>query len=911
MRFCSGFAVRDGRAQAGWFSCLLVGVLLFLAHGSAVAQERGFPISDADLAFAQSLVENGYADLAIALYTHLREMPGTSKEVKLEAGRGLLSAYRVLSAQVVDPEQREQYLQNAGFLVKELVDAYPEDKIPLDLLYEQAVVYQTEGRSLGIKVPLEKDLQKQALIIKESEERFDKALEIFVKLQRRIREEEEPLNKDPEKNSTRLDTLRAIRTRAALQVCWTGRYKALLYPEGNELRTTTFNEAIETFGRYIAAYEQDLSVLNALMGRGRCYHDLGKNEEALNDFNKVVELAATVSGNVPEVVGISTECAVQAAEIRLELGKLDEAQTGIDALLGAKVPADSSNGQKLGIEKAKILYAKSKTLRDTDPDNTVKLIQEAVKILGDIARSGTENAGAAREAMGPILKEKIADLKLGPVGKLLLAENYLSEGMYKEAVEQLQPFVDVQEKTDGSEIGFRARFHLVRAYRGMGDFEKSVKAAEELIAKYPASPEAPQVAYQRCLTLADWARAAGSREIDERHVQALKELAEKFPNSDEGRNGYYYFGGALLKRKRFAEAADAFSHVPTESQYHEKSRYLRGLAYYTKFILEYRRDRRVDQEAKQQAEKDLKWAIEEARPGITETWHIEAAVALCDLYLETARYEEVLNTFKSFATRYPQDAQRSPELLYRKIRALAAMDKLEEAAADLDVLAEQKADPQTLMRGYMSLADARMELAGRAQAQGREAEAAQLNDKARQALRKALPFASSASFDVWVWIAGRLYKLNDFEGAMEAALGAEKTFETSARRPDEAIWKLRLLRLKCIDVLDKWDEDAKKLLEELEKHYPQMADIKMKRAAYLQKYEKKYNEALEIWNKVVAGVEAGSPAWLEAQYNRAVCNRELGDRERAKEIVRVVRGLTKTMTPDVRKQFDELEASLK
>jgi hypothetical protein len=61
----------------------------------------------------------------------------------------------------------------------------------------------------------------------------------------------------------------------------------------------------------------------------------------------------------------------------------------------------------------------------------------------------------------------------------------------------------------------------------------------------------------------------------------------------------------------------------------------------------------------------------------------------------------------------------------------------------------------------------------------------------------------------------------------------------------------------------------------------------------------------------VVGLATDSPGWLEAQYNRAVCYHAMNDDQRAREVIRVVKGMVKKIPPDVQKQFDELEATLK
>ena len=193
----------------------------------------------------------------------------------------------------------------------------------------------------------------------------------------------------------------------------------------------------------------------------------------------------------------------------------------------------------------------------------------------------------------------------------------------------------------------------------------------------------------------------------------------------------------------------------------------------------------------------------------------------------------------------------------------------------------------------------------------KEAEAKVFYDRALTILKSAVKIIPEDNYDVWAWIAGKFFKLGDLDVALDASVNAERAYERQQRVPDRKLWRLRLLRLKCIDMLNRWDDDALKLLEQLEERYPFNADIKMKRAAYLQKYKKDYEAAEQIWKKVVVGVKPGSPAWMEAQLNRAICFHEMGKSDRAREVIKIVRGLVKKMKSEWKTRFDELERKLK
>ena len=306
----------------GWRSTgvlsLFAASLLFCGSLAAQEQERGLPVSVEDDAYGQALIDNGYADLAVPLYQAMREIPGISAQAKVRAGMGLLGAYRALSAEVADAGERDRYIQLARALVKELSAPYDEKTVPVVLLYEKAVLVQTQGRSIAVNLPRFTKEEERAVLIRRSEKEFDEARKLFEQVQRRAVAEEAVLKKTPERNADALGKLRALRTKAALKLCWTGRYKALLYAEGSPERSERFATAIGNFNKFIEQYQGDMSVLSALYGRGMCHRDVGEDAKALVDFAEITG----ISREMREIAGLRVECSIQIAQIhRQKIGR--------------------------------------------------------------------------------------------------------------------------------------------------------------------------------------------------------------------------------------------------------------------------------------------------------------------------------------------------------------------------------------------------------------------------------------------------------------------------------------------------------------------------------------------------------------------------------------------------------------
>jgi tetratricopeptide (TPR) repeat protein len=243
----------------------------------------------------------------------MRQAPGLPEETRRRASQGLLAAYRALSAEVADPEQRQRYIDEAAELVKELAASYTDETIPVDLLYERGVLVQTRGRSIAVELTRITDPADRAVLIGRSEEAFNEALRLFEQVQQRVKAREDELKPNAERNVKELDELGALRTKAALQLCWTLRYKALLYKEGEPQRAERMKRAIKVLGAFIDQYSSDLSVLSALYGRGLCYRDTGQIEEALADFQQVIGIEEPL----PEVARLRAESVCLASTTAL------------------------------------------------------------------------------------------------------------------------------------------------------------------------------------------------------------------------------------------------------------------------------------------------------------------------------------------------------------------------------------------------------------------------------------------------------------------------------------------------------------------------------------------------------------------------------------------------------------------
>lgn len=896
--------LRDA-SVSGW---LLAAAFSLTLLGGIVYAQNDLPYSPDDLQFGQILTAKGYPDLAVEVYRRVERSPEATEELKLQASLALLEAYRVMATEVPDPTMREHWLKEADDQAQKLAGQFEGETLPIEVLYAQGELLQTQGRSAAAELSRVENTDDRAALVKRSNDYFNRAVEVFRKVQEQAIEQEKQLSGDREKNKDALQKMLESRIKGALKLAWTRRYQALLYPENSNERSKGLADAIGVFNEFINAYPTDMSVLSAYYARGQCQRDLGKPDEGMADFKTIIDHTA----GVVEVADLRVQCGVLWADLATRQGKYDEALKTLDDVL--------KDGQELAgrqvregavMQKARTLAVKAGSVKATDAQVAKDLYQQALALVRPVVLGGSENAGKANEFIVQVLKDSGIELKLDPVEKLALAESYLAAQSYGEAAKLLEECVNATGEIEGMPIGFKARLLLGKAYRWNKEYEKSLAVFDQIPKLYPGRDELPDVALERCWTLGLYARDSRKPEIDEQYTQSLKELADTYPNSPQGMNARYYYGETQRQRGNYLAAAQAYEKLPSDYHNYGRAQFLQGLSYYKAWYQRVRAGQN-DEEAREyrlKAEGKLKECVSELAPRPRETWNLDAAVTLADLYGDAAQYEEMLQAVQMFAQRYPEEAKTSPDLVYRKMQAMAALNRLGEAEKELELLSQQQAEAATLARGYLTLADTYLRK-GDTQRADNDLDGAKASDrKALDLLKKATAYVDPASADLWAWIAGKAFRLNDPESSLAAADQVEKAYAN--READDKLWAIRLLELRSMKLLNRWDDRARKLLDQLMEKYPGNAEIMMERAALLFT-DRKVQEALDIYEKVVLGVRPGTDLYFRAQLNKGICYHELGDDGRAREVVKTTRGLYPNVGgPEMKAQFADLEGKLK
>ena len=909
----------ENQTKRRWFATALTLSVLLLAGTRPASAQENLPLADDDLTYAGKLVARGFEDLAVELYERLAARPGLTPNEKQDLGRRMVDALRALAARTPDLADRSAYLSRADRKINELVKEFGQRVLTPEFRYQQALVLQTEGRSLAKALKDTGDADRKKTLADQGAQKLDDCAKLLDQIASEMKAKiDAERTKDPIGYQEKVRDVEIALIKAELQRAWTAYYKADLYEVEDEQRQTNLSEGIRLFGKFVDDYPNVMAMLNARYGRGLCYKLLEKWTEALDDFGGIVKMIDE-AGAIPEVQPLKARCTIEWAEISAREGKYDDAIAGLDKML-TENPAlqDDPKLAELGLlTKGEVLGGKGlKLKKDGDADGASKVLLQAIAVLREVVRMGGVYSYKASELMAVYAKASGME-NLDPESRIALAEALLREGKYDDSIVEVRKVLDDVGADVSRESSFKARRLLAFALRSTRAYEDAVKEYQAVLRLYTDQPreELAKVHLQYSLTLGMYAKASPSRDdLDKAYVSSLMEMGEKYPETSEGANARYYYGEALKQRAgspaKWEEAARVYAEVTPRSKYYGRARYLEGLCYYNVCkVYSTKRDEKNPkaQQALKTAQEKLVDVIQNLPPPKAgEDWHVEAARTLADIHLDLGNPQEALNVLDMVAKKYPGLTVGNPKVLAIRLQIYITMGKLEEAVAIVDELAQKKAESDVLLRGYMTLGDAYQKEGDRLKKAGKLAEGDKAHKTAAGLLKMALQYVKEDPVRMLNWLAARLFVLKDYESCIQSIDTVEKAYQDEARKADSLLWRLRVLKAKCYESMGYWPDEGLKLLEQLEKQYPEVASIKILRAS-VHETKKEWAEALLLWDQVEEGVKPRTPDWFDAKYHRALCHYMLGDVKRGNEIIDSLEALHPEMGgPEMKAKFKAL-----
>ncbi len=905
------------RRRFATFALMLIGCL---ALGGVLAAQDQLPLRPDDMEYAKKLAGAGFQDLAADIYERL--YTDATGAQKLALAQQMAEAYRSMARGPVDAATRDKYLARAAELLKLVTDA---GNVKPEVRYDQAVLAQTKGLGLTRDVKAENNPEKKKALIAEAAKLFDECAATldFVAKDQNAKADDAgkkfvpPADMDKmtieDKRAEAGKLFRDMAIKCEHQRAWTIYYKAQLWGADEQDFKTTMGEAVNAFKAFAVAHPTEMLMLSARYGCGLAYKQLDKKPEALKEFSEIITTIED-HGSPTEVLPLKARCAYPAAELLADDGKFDDAVKMLDKELKENTAVEPDKDLKsLGlVTKAKVLGIKAERNKDD------KVWDEYFIVLSQATATGGNAAGEVPKLIAQGMKTS-GKTNLPASATLTLIESYIGEKKYKNAIDEARPNVD--KPPADTLVAFKIHRDLGLSYLLSNDFKNAITEFESVFRLYTTKVPKDEMAKAMdlwCKTLGTVAAKDKTADNIKRSKEAWKRLAMEYPDTTEGQNAMYYLAQSIAQQaapnsvKDWTEARDAYDQVKPEATNYAKSQYLSAQCSFNVYkILAAggKKDTPDAQNALKSAVDRLKALFDKLPPPKAgEDWPGEASKILVDVYLDLGQLKDAEDSVNQTMKRFPDLLKTNPKFASTVVALYIKLNRIEDAVKLLTGISEG-ADPMVLVRAYLQIGDIYMK-------QGDEAKAANKLQEMNDAYKRAGEFFGKAidllpqdqrdTFKLDNAIANRAFLVNDYAVCIRTILKIEEFYKANSVKEDNNLWGKRLLQAKCYRQLNQWPPEALELLKKLTEHFPGNADLRVLNATVLEN-QGKWAPALEEWNGMDGGFQAGTPDWWDVKFHRALCYFKTGDKARAKEIVDGLRVTDpKFKTPDIKDRFDKL-----
>lgn len=317
------------------------------------------------------------------------------------------------------------------------------------------------------------------------------------------------------------------RLRALYHLNWVSYLGATLIDAGSR-RTSLLEFAATGFGEFVIGPDEAIA-RESLFGRAQALKELGRTNDALADFRRIIELGP----KFPQY----TQARMGAAEALLAAGRVDEAvreasSIAADASAGTLAPELGAQARLL---KAQALFGALKKKTASDRSGTLR---EAISTLREVERfGGTWKRKAEAVASWGLEGLPEADMAASSgFGGLAVAQSLMIKGQYAKALDRLEPVIAsgdtaAADRTEARFYAGLAAFQLQRPAVAAKHFRAYLDAA-------PRSRDAPEAAYLLFKALEELAKTQPSPQTDQAFRQALVAFLENYsqhPSSAEAR----------------------------------------------------------------------------------------------------------------------------------------------------------------------------------------------------------------------------------------------------------------------------------------------------------------------------------------------------------------------------------------
>ena len=649
-----------------------------------------------DAAFAREIYRKGWSDLAASLCDTIEKSGRTTGDAAVGLKALHLDLRYDLARDEPDPIKRKDLLKTILKEKEELIHQYPTTKVAEDATTSLPDMYRSIGEAITVAIQKEKEPGLVVQLRAEGEKIYNQAEEQF-----KTRLEELSLDHSTPEQERNYQNL-------LFNLPRTYYYHSLLYPEGEWKKKDLLEKAVEGFQVFGLDYQETLLNYEGMILMGLADKDLGKNQEALSDFDEAIKLAEFFEKDAKGVFQVPLDVAdtVSAAVLQKVLF-----QTELKDYAGAA-------------ETAKKFFQTIPDAYRTYVGLAVLGAQGDAELAGGDAKATAETAkllvekgkGTKWEAKGRDLQGRLIGAGGGSIdaaNMLSIAGQYASQGKDQRALEILHQAIAGAKGTP-KEANVSCEAYLVIGgvflQRGPGWAFEAALAYDTAAERWPKAEKAPEAVYQAMLCYSrmngDDKRPWFKKRVDER----LKTLATQYPTSPRAFYAQLVEGGDLEREAKYLEAARVYEQVQPGTPSYLEAQFRAGNAYFRQAyaLCQAKKEGEAGQYVKQ-AETMLKKSRTDLEGAVEATMDLEAQsrfgnlsfqarAALAQLYLMECvnKPAEVLKVLEGVDERFADDAEKVGTAWTFRISALEKQGKLDEAVALLDALVKRDANSRAI-----------------------------------------------------------------------------------------------------------------------------------------------------------------------------------------------------------------------
>lgn len=647
--------------------------------------------------FARGLLDAGYDDFA----------EGVARAMRDTAGGGNVQDENELQALALDIRQLRASRESDVAVRMDLILAVILDKRAFIEENSRTLVaeilrgglpdaYFIFGDSLAKALKAETDPAKSAALREKGQANFAAAEASLIERIERFRGESENPNADSERAQRQIAS-----SLYNLGVIYY--FHSLVYPDGDPEQKTVLSKSRQTFLEFGLDFSGDLLNYRGMVFQGLCHRGLGKDAQALRDFDDAIDLRTTYGDPNNGVYDATPADAVDVVSWAVqEKVRLLSDQGKHDAALEAARDYFATVPEPLSAERGlAVLHARARAEKALGQTDAARASADEL-IAAD--PNGTYGV-AGRQLLSEMLSSNGS--QVGGESIMRIAETLANGGEFGRALDLCrQAREQALGAPDAAAVGAQSYMVQGQIYDRQKRLAEAAIAFDLVAELYPSSDFAGDGLWNAVLTYGDLGRTDRGLFYSKRVKERMIALATRYPNHSKAAYAQIVEARQLESGGEWQKAVDLYQRVKSGSAGYEESQLGAGTALFRlaqKFAAEGKENDATATYLR--AEEQLRAAIvvldkaaadtlDRAVQVQFESFAFQARGMLGNLLLERGKPEEVEALFADAETRYASDPSKLGKVWSLRIQARLLRGKLDEAVQLLDSLLAK--DPNSL-----------------------------------------------------------------------------------------------------------------------------------------------------------------------------------------------------------------------